>query len=307
MINHLKTILPVTVFCLSMLAHDGFTEAAKVSHKILCTDYKGDRVVIISTNGEIEWEYPAKTPQDCWLLPNGNVLFSRINGAAEVTMDKREVWAYFAPTNAQVHSCQPLPNGNVLVGEGVTSRIVQVNRVGQVVKVLPIKSKPEHLAHQMRGVRRTADGHYWICLMDEKKIVELAPDGSLLREISCDGHPLECVKLPDGHLLVTMGEPAHVVEWDEHLKVIWEITADELPGNPLRLPVGIQRLPNGNTVIGNYLDYHGTQLEGTQPMAVEVTPDKQVVWELFDKRFRTVCQLQVLDVPANAANGEVLR
>ena len=48
-----------------------------VSHRVLVTDYGGNRVCIVSAKEEIEWEYPAQTPQDCWLLPNGNVLFAR--------------------------------------------------------------------------------------------------------------------------------------------------------------------------------------------------------------------------------------
>jgi len=54
---------------------------APISHRVLCTDYKGNRVVILSAKGDIEWEFSAKTPQDCWLLPNGNMLFSQITGA----------------------------------------------------------------------------------------------------------------------------------------------------------------------------------------------------------------------------------
>ena len=64
---------------------------APISHRVLLTDYKGNRVVIVSAKGDIEWEFPAKTPQDCWLLPNGNVLFSQITGAVEVTMDRKVV------------------------------------------------------------------------------------------------------------------------------------------------------------------------------------------------------------------------
>ena len=113
---------------------------APISHRVLCTDYKGNRVVILSAKGEIEWEFPAKTPQDCWLLPNGNVLFSQITGAVEVTMDKKVVWEYKAPAKAFVHSCQPLLDGNVLVAECGTGRIVVVGRDCTVVKEMPVKS-----------------------------------------------------------------------------------------------------------------------------------------------------------------------
>ena len=278
---------------------------APISHRVLLTDYKGNRVAILSAKGEIEWEFPAKTPQDCWLLPNGNVLFSQITGAAEVTMDKKVVWEYQAPEKALVHSCQPLPDGNVLVAECVTGRIVAVGRDGKVVKEMPVKSSPKVVSHQFRGARRTSDGHYWVCLMDEKKVVELDADGAQLREVAFDGHPGEVVKLPDGHLIVSLWDKTSIVELDENLKTVWQIAEDEIPGNPLRIPMGIHRLPNGNTVIGNYIG-HG--FEGRQPMVFEVTRDKKVVWEFADHaRFKTVCQIQMLDVPADATKGEVLR
>ena len=78
---------------------------APTSHRLLVTDYGGNRVCILSAKGDIEWEYPATTPQDCWLLANGNVLFSQSTGAVEVTRDKKVVWQYTAPPQAKVHSC----------------------------------------------------------------------------------------------------------------------------------------------------------------------------------------------------------
>ena len=90
--NTIKLTL-ITAFLLSPLAALHAADAP-IFHRVLCTDHKGNRVVILSSKGEIEWEFPAKTPQDCWMLPNGNVLFSQITGAAEVTMDKKAVWKF---------------------------------------------------------------------------------------------------------------------------------------------------------------------------------------------------------------------
>jgi len=51
-----------------------------------------------------------------------------------------------------------------------------------------------------------------------------------------------------------------------------------------------------------------TDYKGKQPMVFEVTRDKNVVWEFADHvRFKTVCQVQVIDAAADAAKGEVLR
>ena len=66
-----------------------------------------------------------------------------------------------------------------------------------------------------------------------------------------------------------------------------------------------QRLPNGNTLFCVYLG-HGHI--GEQPMVIEVTRDKKVVWEFADHaNFKTVNQIQSLDVPGDVTKGEILR
>jgi hypothetical protein len=198
-----------------------------------------------------------------------------------------------------------LPDGSVLVAECFMSRLVIVGRDGKVVNELPVKSTPKVMSHQFRGVRRSADGHFWVCLMDEKKVVELDAEGAQLREIPLDGHPGGIVKLPNDHLLISVWDKTEIIEFDANLKPVWRIGVNELPGNPLRIPMGIHRLANGNTVIGNYIGHGFT---GKQPMLFEITSDKKVVWEFADHaRFKTVCQVQIIDTPADPLKGEVLR
>ncbi len=274
-------------------------------HRFLCCDYQGNKVAIIGKDGSVEWEFAVQTPQDCWMLPNGNVLVCYRNGAKEISRAKEVVWEYRAPKEAQCHSCQPLPGGHVLVAECGMSRLVEVGRNGQVAKEIKVASQAKNMGHQFRGTRQTTDGHYWVCLMDEKKIVELSPEGALLQEIPVDGFPHAAIKLPDGHLLVTLGTTGRVIELDQHLKIVWQIDQKEVPGNPLRLPAGCQRLPNGNTIACNYLP--GDFL-GKQPQAFEVTRDKRVVWEFTDhERFKTMNQIFLLDLPADGKGSRVLR
>ena len=276
-----------------------------VHHRFLGCDYEGNKVAIVAANGSVEWEFDAQTPQDCWFLPNGHVLFCYRGGAREVSRDKQVVWEYKAPPQAQCHSCQPLPDGLVLVAECGMSRLVEVGRDGQVAREIKVASQAKNMGHQFRGTRKTADGHYWVCLMDEKKIVELSSAGTLLREIPVDGFPHAAVKLPDGHLLITLGTAGKVIELDENLKIAWELGENEAPGNPLRLPAGCQRLPNGHTIICNYLV---AAYLGKQPQAFEVTRDKRVVWEFTDHaRFKTLNQIYLLDLPDGGKKGEVFR
>ena len=280
--------------------------ALQAARPFLCCDYNGGKVCAVSAEGKIEWEYACKAPQDCWRLPDGNYLFCFVSGALEVTPGKQVVWEYKAPEKVEVHSCQPLPDGRVLIVEGGTSRIIEVDRAGKIAKEIKLVTAPTVVTHnQYRGTRKARNGHYFVCFKGEGKIVELDGDGRVLRSINVPGDPHEVVPLPDGHLLVTCGDGHKAIELDAQAKVVWELDENDLPGNPLRLMAGCQRLPNGNTVFANYLG-HGHV--GEQPQFVEVTRDKKVVWQFRDDaQFKTINQVQLLDVPGDVTKGEILR
>ncbi|HEY6168733.1 MAG TPA: hypothetical protein VI454_11885 [Verrucomicrobiae bacterium] len=286
------------------------TLSAHAARPFLCCDYGGGKVCVVSAEGKIEWQYDCKNPQDCWRLPNGNYLFCFVSGALEVTptAEKKIVWEYKAPTDVkvEVHACQPLPDGKVMIVECGTSRIIEVDRAGKITKEIKLTTKPDVKLHnQFRGTRKLANGHYLVCFKGEGKIVELDGGGKVLREIKVPGDPHEVVPLAKGGLLVTCGDGHKVLEFDAKEKVVWELNENDLPGNTLRLMAGCQRLPNGNTVFCNYLG-HGHL--GEQPQFFEVTRDKKVVWQFDDHaHFKTINQIQVLDVKGDVAKGEILR
>ncbi len=291
----------------------GLTAAGRVqaqsttrAHPFICCDYGGDKVCVVSAEGKVEWELAAKKPQDCWRLPNGNYLFCYVSGAMEVTPDKQTMWEYKAPEKVEVHSCQPLPDGRVLVVECGSSRLIEVDRAGKVAKEIKLVTLPEIKLHnQFRGARKTAEGHYLVTFKGEGKIKELDGDGKVLRSISVPGDPHGVLKLPHGHLLISCGDGHKVIELDEQEKVVWEINENDFPGNPLRLMAGMQRLPNGNTIIANW-GGHGHL--GQQPQFFEITSDKKIVWTFLDyPKFTSINQVQVLDVPGDVTKGEILR
>lgn len=270
-------------------------QSTPAAHPFLCCDHNGGKVAIVSVAGAIEWEYACKNPQDCWRLPNGNILFCFFSGAVEMTLAKEIAWEYKAPEKTEVHACQPLPDGRVMVVECGTSRILEVDRGGKIAKEIKLTTAPEIKVHnQYRGTRKLKNGHYVVCFKGEGKVVELDADGKQLRAIKVPGDPHEVVPLEDGHLLITCGDGHKVIELDADEKVVWELNENDLPGNPLRLMAGCQRLPNGNTVFCNYLG-HGHI--GKQPQVIEVTRDKRVVWQFDDHaHFKTINQILLLDV-----------
>ena len=87
--------------------------------------------------------------------------------------------------------------------------------------------------------------------------------------------------------------------------MVWSVDENEIPGHILRLVAGVQRLPNGDTVICNYLG-HGHI--GEQSHVFELTPDKKVVWEVADQvNFKVINQIQLLDIPGDPSRGEIWR
>ena len=107
---------------------------------------------------------------------------------------------------------------------------------------------------------------------------------------------------PDGKRL---SRKRRTIEVDPNDKIVWRIDENDLEGNPLRFVAGLHRLPNGNTVVCNW-GGHGHV--GQQPQIFEVTPDKKVVWQVYDyKKFSTISNIQVLDVKGDATKGEILR
>ena len=282
--------------------------SARAGHPFLCCDYGGGKVASVAADGKIEWEYPCKSPQDIWRLPNGNTLFCFVNGAIELSPEQKIIWEYKAPTDVkvEVHACQPLPDGTVMIVECGTSRIIEVGRDGKITKEIKLTTAPEVKLHnQFRGTRKLANGHYMVTFKGEGKVVELDGNGKVLREIKVPGDPHGAWALPDGHLLVTCGDGHKVIELDAQEKVVWELNENDLPGNPLRLMAGAQRLPNGNTVFCVYLG-HGHI--GEQPQVIEVTRDKKVVWQFDDHvHFKTINQIQLLDIPGDTSKGGVIR
>ena len=262
-------------------------------------------MAIVRADGTIEWQFPAEKPQDVWMLVNGNVLFSHLRGAKEVAHDKHIVWEYRSPEATEVHGCQPLADGRVLVVECGTRRLVEVGRDGQIARAIAVPVKTANTHNQMRGCRRTTDGRYLVCAKGDRAVLELGPDGKMIREIKTPGDPHEVRELPGGNLLIGCGEGESVIELDRTGKIVWTLRSTDVPGNPLRLISGFQRLPDGHTIIVNWLG-HGYL--ATTAQFFEIDGDKRVVRQFTDHaHFTSINKVQLLDVPGDPAKNEILR
>jgi hypothetical protein len=251
------------------------------------------------------WEHPVAASFDVWALPNGNYLCSTLNGpqwngVLEITPAHEEIFAYY--TSSEVFGCQPLPNGIVLIGELDPCRLVEVNRQGQIQLSLQLHSSSRGHG-SMRMPRRLLNGNYLVCHMEDHAVREYLPSGEIVREIPSPGPVFVAIRLENEHTLFSSEEA--IIEVDAENNVVWEVTAENIPEAGIRLLTGLQRLPNGNTVVCNWLG-HGQEGKGI-PL-FEITPAKKLVWCFNDvTATRNVGNFQLLDIAGNPLKGEILR
>ena len=271
----------------------------KVSHRVLSSVSDRGLLAIMSAQGQIEWQYDVLSlggeANDAWLLPNGDVVFAYKQGAEELTPAKQVVWNYSAPAGSEVHSCQPLSDGNFLIGEAHDQGLGYLREVdgsGKVQSTVTIQVPGGLSAHaQFREVRKTPQGTYLVTYLQLDRAMEFDGSGQKLREFPCG--MFVAVRLPDGNTLISCGDDHRVIEVDPQDNVVWQVTESEIPGNTLGFAAGLERLPNGNTVICNWPGHTG--LASPPPQAFELTRDKQVVWELDDARLGWVSNAEILD------------
>jgi catechol 2,3-dioxygenase-like lactoylglutathione lyase family enzyme len=274
---------------------------------MVCTDYTQGKVFIISADGRIEWEYPAPHCNDVWVLPNGNLLFNTGHGVKEVTRAKEVVFSY--ESESSVYAVQRLANGLTFVAECESGRLLEIAPDGRIVKqVRLLPPGTDGGGAFMRNARRLGNGHYLVAHYGLDVVREYDDQGRTVREIPAPGGPHTAIRLPNGNLLIACADHAsgypHVFEIDPDGRTVWSVGARELPGIELKFMTGLQRLPNGNTVMSNWL---GHDQFGKAPHVIELTRDKRVVWTYDNHRdLRTVSSLQLLDVPGDVTRGEVL-
>ena len=280
---------------------------AAPGHRFACTDYTQGKVFIVDEAGKVEWTYDAPNANDIWVLPNGNLLFNTGHGVKEVTRDRKVVFSY--ESTSEVYACQRLSNGNTFIGESSAGRLLEVNPEGRIVRQVRLLPEGTDGGHAyMRNARRLANGNYLVAHYGDQVVREYDPGGKVVWQVAAAGGPHSVVRLPDGNTLIASadwgGAAPRVFEVMPDGRTVWEVRGDELSGISLKFMAGLHRLPNGNTVMCNWLG-HG-QL-GNAPHLIEVTRDKRLVWTFGAHEFlKTVSSVQILDVAGDAIAGTVL-
>ena len=256
-------------------------------HDFMYAGESHDRNIFIVRQGKIVWSYGDPSGKgeisDAVMLSNGNVLFAHQYGVTEITPEKKVIWNYDAPAGYEVHTAVPIGKDRVLyIQNGDPAVIRVVNIVTNVVeREITLQTRRPASTHgQFRHARLTDRGTLLVAHMDLNKVVEYDYNGNELWSFPGVGS-WGVTPLSDGNVLIT--DKQGVREVTRRGDSVWTFSPSDVPGYLFMNLQLAWRLPNGNTVINNWVNEWDKAPEkgfGATLQAIEVTPAKQVVWVL---------------------------
>ena len=314
--NCLPKILATALLCALAVTNTSTALAAEQTgpgRRFLAADDSTRRLAIVAPDGSYEWELKIGGIHDAQVLPNGNVLlqmgFQRI---VEVDRDKKTVWEYDsgkmngnAGQRVEVHAFQRVENGLTMIAESGPGRIIEVDKDGKIQREIKLKRNRPNAHSDTRLARKIASGNYLVAHEADGFVREYAPDGAVVWEFEVPlfdkpkkgGHGPEAwgnsvfsaMRLANGNTLIGTGNGHSVLEVTPKKEIVWKVEQNDLPGITLAWVTCVERLPNGNTMIGN------CHAGPANPQIIEVTADKKVVWTFKDfKNFGNSMPVQSL-------------
>lgn len=281
--------------------------------RFLAGDDSTRRLAIIGADGSIEWETEVGAIHDASVLPNGNILYQQgWTRILEVTPDRKVVWEYDSARmngnegrRIEVHAFQRLDDGLTMIAESGAGRIIEVDRAGKIRHEVKLKRNHPNAHSDTRLARKIAGGHYLVAHEADGCVREYDRAGKVVWEFDVPlfgkprkgGHGPEAfgnsvysaVRLSNGNTLIGAGNGHSCFEVTPSKEIVWKVEQNDLPGITLAWVTSVERLANGNTMIGNCHAGPGN------PQFIEVTPDKKVVWSFKDfKNFGNSMPVQVV-------------
>lgn len=314
----LVSLLAVFVPLTALAVEDG------PSHQFIAADSSTQRIAIIAKDGSTQWERKIGPLHDLHVLPNGNVLFQDSwTHVLEVDPATNEVkWEYEARTapgnegrRIEIHAFQRLDDGLTMVVESGRSRIIELDKDGNIVTWIPLKVEHPSPHRDTRLVRKLDNGNYLACHEADGAVREYSPTGKVVWEFRvplfgrapANGHGIEAfgnqcfsaIRLKNGNTLIGTGNGHSIIEVTPAGQDVWSLHQNDLPGIQLAWVTSLQVLNNGNILIGNC--HAGPE----NPQLIEVDRQKRVVWTFkdFDRFGNSMTNSQILTSTGKALSG----
>lgn len=258
----------------------------RLSHSFLGLG-KANGAVIVGEDKQVKWQVDLPC-SDGWVLPNGNVLLAVYptngypkGGVVELDRDTKEVLFSYQGQQSEISTVQMLNGGNFLIAElGAKPRAIVVNRRGRIMSETPLACQSENFHMETRMLRRLSNGNYLVPHLLDFAVKEYEPKtGRVVQTFYTDDRgrskrdwPFTAIRLRNENTLIGCTNGNRVIEVDSSGKIVWWVDNGDLGEPLLDDACGVQRLPNGNTVVTSY------HAKDDAVKLLEITRDKKVVW-----------------------------
>lgn len=204
-----------------------------------------------------------------------------------------------------LHDLHVLENGNLLFQTDWQHVVEMEPETQKIVWTYDATKHADGKPVEVHAFQRRADGSTMVAESGTTRIVEVAKDGSILKQIPLQVRQTNAHSdtrlvraLENGNYLVCHEKDGLVREYSPEGKTVWEYEVPLFDRQPAgghgpeafgNQAFSAIRLPNGNTLIGT----------GNGHGIIEVTPEKEIVWQVAQDdipgvRLAWVTTLQVL-------------
>jgi outer membrane protein assembly factor BamB len=286
-------------------------------HDFLYAGESHNRQMFIVKNGKVVWFYddPAGKGEvsDAVMLSNGNVLIAHQFAINLISPEKKILWNYDAPSGTEIHTAMPIGKDHVLFVQNGDPAMVKVINIatGEIKKQFQVPvGNPKNTHGHFRHARITSAGTLLIAHMDLNKVCEYNADGKEIWSFPAD-IPWSANPLKNGNVLIV--DRQDVREVNHRGETVAKFSRSDAGQFTLGSLQQAWRLPNGNTLINNWVNEWNGPIDKSHPpvQAVELTPDKKIVWVLKswnDPDLGPATTIQVLDepdAPENVSFGDI--
>ncbi|MGI9498125.1 MAG: hypothetical protein ACR2NK_18855 [Mariniblastus sp.] len=285
--------LAVQLFSLSMIIATAATSLAngigpceETRHSFIGFG-KATGIVIVDEAGAVEWNM--KLPaSDGWMLDSGNIIAAIYpcqkfpkGGVAEIERQSKKILWEYQGQQKEISTVQPIGENRYLVTElGPEPRAIVINQQGELLSSTPLDCQKSNAHMQTRMLRILPNGNYIAPHLLDFAVKEYEPiTGKVVRVFKTDDRgrdkrdwPFTAIRLDNGNTVIGCTNGNRVIEVTPDGKIMWSVDNADIGEKLISDACGVQRLPNGNTVITSYY------AKGDQVKLTEVTPDKKVVW-----------------------------
>ena len=258
--------------------HESWRRAHLFENGDLLAIFEGIGLIKIDKDSNLIWDYPGKTHHDLFVTKDGliYVLTRKAHIHPEYHKEKPVLEDFITVLDADGQEIKRVSILKSLRDSHYAAILKNMKRAGDILHTNTIELLDHRLAGRCRAFR---EGNVLISIrqLDTICVVDLEAESVVWALSGQWRRQHQPTVLDNGHMLIfdnqrTDGGSA-VLEFDPFTReIIWEYPGDsEAPLFTMDCGSS-ERLPNGNTLIS----------ESNRGRAIEVTPDKQIVWEFIN-------------------------